>query len=427
VTAIYADFNARTRDDRVRLNTVGSKQSLSETGAGPGAWVWLSDGEMRSGAVIEDSSEGVVAQVAWETAEEIVHGDVLAKDVDEALRECRAAMQGPQQDYKRLLRWLPLAERGMPPGKGDYYRSRAAQAFGYPRLALLAIEDALEKAPRLPAFLHQQLDLLKRIDLDLALEQVEALSERSPLPALVIAACASVYNAAARRLEQTDHSQAATFQRMLLKVTDRFETSPDYDTAPHSVTSMVYITRGFAFLHLRERESALKEFDRAVKANPDNAEALAARGLETYPEPDAVNDLLRAVQLGHSSFWPMYYLTHHFVRVRDWPRAEEFARTAQAMVTPARIRANLLEWLTIAEFQQDRDVLKARQGLRQALIFAPDSEHLKRNLKIVEDLAVLEDSVESEAGFEANSRSTVLSISWDVVKDFETQTLDLAA
>jgi tetratricopeptide (TPR) repeat protein len=292
------------------------------------------------------------------------------------------------------------------PGRGDYFRSRAAEAFGYPELALLAIEDALEKAPGKPAFVHQRLELLKTLDLDRGFKEARELTKQH-IPAMIVAACASIYYARARQLAEAD---GLALDAELLEFTERFESSAGYDTAPRSVAAMVYVTRGFGFIRIGNRERAVSEFDRAVAANPDNAAALAARGLETYPEASAVKDLLRAVELGLPSFWPTYYLSHHYMLEADWSRAEEFAGAALAMAPPGRVRANLIEWQAIARFQQDGDVAKAREHLRRALALAPDNEHLQRNLTALEALAV-----PPEPG------------RWLLIRDQEKRTLDLAA
>lgn len=55
--ATYADFNARAASDRIRLDTVGSLESLRETPVLEGDWVWLSDDQLRVGAQIERQAD----------------------------------------------------------------------------------------------------------------------------------------------------------------------------------------------------------------------------------------------------------------------------------------------------------------------------------------------------------------------------------
>jgi hypothetical protein len=71
VKTIYADFNARTKDDRVWLTTAGSLRSLAEASAGPGTRAWFSDGEVRVLGEIEESADGLVARLDWDTQEDV--------------------------------------------------------------------------------------------------------------------------------------------------------------------------------------------------------------------------------------------------------------------------------------------------------------------------------------------------------------------
>lgn len=64
---VYADFNARTKENTIRMNTVGSIRSLTEHCVQSGEWVWLSDGEIQVVAQIV----GTIAYPIWETLKEV--------------------------------------------------------------------------------------------------------------------------------------------------------------------------------------------------------------------------------------------------------------------------------------------------------------------------------------------------------------------
>ena len=383
MSSIYADFNARTADDRVRLDTVGSQQSVAEEGVGAGTWTWLTDGEIRAGAQLEDSVDGLVARVAWETVEHVPTTDELAdsEQIARSFRELQSLMSRPERDHRRVLAVLPLAERRLPRGAGDYYRARVAQAFGYPELALVAMETALEQSPADARFVHQRLDLLKSVDLQRAFTEAKKLTSDTGTPAIVLAACASIYAAKARELSQ---SALEDVQRELLDFTDRFDRAPGRDTAPASVVTFVHVTRGFSLLHLGSRDKATEEFSAAIKLDPSSAEAYAARGLENYPSDESVHDLENATRLGSPSYWPAYYLAYHYLREQGWSQAEKYCETALLFDPPARVRANLLEWRAIARVQQGGDLRSARTELECALELAPDNERLRRNLQLLE-------------------------------------------
>ena len=64
---VWADFNARTEEDNISLTTVGSKRSLSETGAKVGERVWISDGELGVRAVIKQIEGRLYACPDWDS------------------------------------------------------------------------------------------------------------------------------------------------------------------------------------------------------------------------------------------------------------------------------------------------------------------------------------------------------------------------
>ncbi len=69
--SIWADFNARTEDDRVRLDAAGSKKSLVEARATVGEYALLTDGEVCVVGMIEDRDGQLVARVDWSTKTEV--------------------------------------------------------------------------------------------------------------------------------------------------------------------------------------------------------------------------------------------------------------------------------------------------------------------------------------------------------------------
>ena len=68
MTTVFADFNAMTEAEHVRLNCRSSAEDLGRAGARSGDAVWLSDGEFVVGARLEvDPYYGLVGVPDWET------------------------------------------------------------------------------------------------------------------------------------------------------------------------------------------------------------------------------------------------------------------------------------------------------------------------------------------------------------------------
>ena len=73
MTTVFADFNAMTEAEHVRLNCRGSAEDLGRAGVRPGHSVWLSDGELVVGARVDvDPYYGLVGVPDWDT---LVHLD----------------------------------------------------------------------------------------------------------------------------------------------------------------------------------------------------------------------------------------------------------------------------------------------------------------------------------------------------------------
>lgn len=63
---IRVDFNARTKEGLVRLDTVGAKKTLPKS-AGEGDDVVLTDGEIEVQAVLEEQDGVLLARCRWGT------------------------------------------------------------------------------------------------------------------------------------------------------------------------------------------------------------------------------------------------------------------------------------------------------------------------------------------------------------------------
>src|SRR4051812_16703812 len=91
---IFADYNAMTEAEQIRLNCPGSEADIRDAGVGPGDRVWLSDGEVLVGARLEvDPSYGLVGTPVWET---LVHlDDTDAADYRRHWAELQSLLQLP--------------------------------------------------------------------------------------------------------------------------------------------------------------------------------------------------------------------------------------------------------------------------------------------------------------------------------------------
>lgn len=407
---INIDFNARTDNDWIRLDTAGARTSLAAANIGPqDTWVWLTDGELRVPARLVDLDVQPVARPLWEAIEDLPAAEVLGADAEtqQALWQLREMQRTQNWNYRRLFRILPIIERLLPDsGHPLYLRSRAFQALGYPELALAVIEEALQREPQQMVYQHHRFWLLREVNLDRALDEALRLKDRTDLPALLIEACAqTLFADANRRTEPLMHERLL----LLLTITDHVDQAPGFETLPASVNASIHVMRGFTLSHLGKPTPAAEEFTHAIQAAPEMAAAWAARGLETYPSPGAVQDMHRAIDLGLLSFWLFYYLAHDAIRRHLYKEALEFAEQALRLQPPPRIEANLLEWLAIAQVEAFGALDEAREKLGRALELAPDLVHLRQNRDAIDRLAVQSERVTWAVACDAEARSVALA------------------
>jgi tetratricopeptide (TPR) repeat protein len=397
---IWADFNARTESDRVRLDTRGSIESLSKTPVSPDEWIWLTDDEVTVGAQVESAGNSLLARPAWDTVQESAP-EASDAAVRQALTELRTLMTSPVRDYKAILRLIPLARRNEPkPGYLDFLKSRALAALGYSELALGAASDAVGAAPDAATFKHHELVLHDQVNHAGAMQEVTQLIGRSR-QALVLEACIHVLSNDARQ-----HSGDVDASEQILAVVSEFEKAPDRNTVPVSAVVSARLARGFALARLGRDGEARSAFSEAVDADPTNPASRFARGVATYPLPGAVEDLRIAIEAGWSNFVPHYLLSHHAVGQHRWADALNHAEAALRLFPTDHARANLLEWRAIIAYETAHDVVASRKFLLEALAIE-DLPHLRENLRELERLASASSPVQSDWAVPAGQAANI--------------------
>jgi len=405
---IEVDLNARTPDDRVRLNTRGAQRSLRDQAVKPGDWLWLRDGTIRVGAQIEGVGDQLLARPAWETLEEEIWPDSVSPNpvqVQEMFQHFRHLLAQTPKNYRAILKLLTTVERYAPDrGHIAYLRSRALGALGHPRLALSALGEAMGREPDRPAFVHQYFVLLSEIDRARAFEEAGRIGNLIS-SVLVVAAFAHVVNAFVRTLGP---GKTERIDRQLLERTETFKSAPDAEKAPSSAVAMIHLARGYAHIRLGQKELGIREFGMAVAAKPADPTPLAARGIELYPSEQGIADLKLAIKLGVMNYWPFYYLTHHYLERGEWQEVEKYAHDTAAFLPPNKIIANVLEWQAIARFEMGQDAARVRQSFEMALKFAPDNPRIRQNYGVFEKLSQGQPASTKEWRFDRDAQGSAL-------------------
>lgn len=383
MNTVYADLNARTQDDRIRLDWEASAVTLKRLDPRAGDWIWIGDEDLRVGAQVEVVDGTIVARPAWETAEDLLEPSELSdREKQTAKEQLRLAIEQPTQvPLAQVLHLLPRARPLLPQGFTESLRGQALARAGYPELALLSFDEAIARNPQKVSYRWHRLRLLADFDLPRAV--IEADQEISNLSSIVILdVCVQVLSNQSRQLHGKDRDNVLS---RLLEISGNLTRFADYAEHPEAATSLL-VTRGFAQLARNDRDAARREFSAAIAVGGNVAEAYAARGATTYPSPESVADLKAAADRGSKVFLPYYYLAHHYLTRKDWMAVRIDALRALSLHRPVTVTARLLEWLAIADVELDADVTGARNKLRQAASLLPTSPSIQRNLAIVNSL-----------------------------------------
>lgn len=272
---IFADFNAMTESDKIRLTSSGSEMDVRQAGAKPGDRVWLSDGEVLVGARLEtDPAYGLVGVPAWGTMVHLDGSD--AGSIPQVLSELRELLQRLDQSIESEARVFQLLTRldqiappelmaVVPPGYLPLRRARALYFLGQFGMALHEVEVALREQPDDSDLIYFHLELLLREDPDEAVIRAREEAEKPDVTAPALAACIDVFAAASEQVPDQEFSQVG---RQILEWTDRFEAAPGRDRVRASVLASVQFNRGLILLRLGQINEAQATIRLAHASDP---------------------------------------------------------------------------------------------------------------------------------------------------------------
>ena len=214
---IFAELNALTEAEHVRLTTRGSLDDIQKSSVQPEEWIWLSDGELQVGArIMEIRLMRLFGVPAWETLVQFKMTTVAILVIFSRSWRVYSEKTPTPEDESRLLQvitWLETkasddARSVFGPGFFDFRRAGALLELGRIELALLAVKEALAQ-PAKDAYVYFYLELLNRIDLDRALKEAHYRVLDPQTSAAVIAACINVLAGDGKALTGAERTQCA--------------------------------------------------------------------------------------------------------------------------------------------------------------------------------------------------------------------------
>jgi tetratricopeptide (TPR) repeat protein len=298
---MYADFNAMTEADGVRLTTRGSQEDMERLGIRPGDWTWLTDSELIVGALVAtDSYFGLVGAPDWKT---LVHlDDEDDRDPNKIQAELRDLLQKFARSMDEELRIFqlltlfeefaaPEARSVFRPGYFAFRRAGALLALGKPELALVEIEEARRIDSCQPTDDRLFLEILRRIDLPRARREAESLAAGTQVSAGVQAECINVLATHADLLPNDEFEPVG---RRILEWAEWFELAVDRPSVAASTLAQVLFNRGLILLRLGKADDARRDLDLARVADPKDPQIREATTLTAYGQ--AARDLAARVR-----------------------------------------------------------------------------------------------------------------------------------
>ena len=300
---IYADFNAMTAGDCVRLTTRGSEEDRRRLGVGIGEWIWLSDGELIVGARIEDElHEGVVGRPDWDTLVRL--DDEGARDthhlrgkIDHLLSVLRRSVSEDAQLYTMLTQ-LEFAMPQIPDDRPGYRAARRGAALlemGKPELALVETEFARSRQPGYPLADLLHLEALRRVSPERAVANARRMIEDEGVSATVLAAAINIISQSLEGVR--DELVITDVNKELLEFCDRFDKAPGREDIQASTLSLVHFNRGMALLQMGRLSEARAALSLAHAIEPlDDAIPQAIRLTERDPQIHELRELAARVR-----------------------------------------------------------------------------------------------------------------------------------
>jgi tetratricopeptide (TPR) repeat protein len=277
-----------------------------------------------------------------------------------------------------------------------FIRARCLKRLGYPEAGLALMDHAwmLSQARPMPVvdvrdnalrtdrsvptdgnyawFVLGELMELGRLDEAAAKAETLAMSASVSARGLLAAAMTLVALAAWKGTEARSlYERAAAILRRALDSLEPLR----------SVRVGARVLLGFCHEHLGQAALALRTYTDALAADPGSDIVLVARAalLLSSDEPAAARDFASAVDAGTPVVWPYLYLAHRHLKHEDYARCADLCERGLSHATEPAEKANLYEWLAIAQTALGAPAAAVEEIFARALEAAPFNLRIRHN------------------------------------------------
>jgi tetratricopeptide (TPR) repeat protein len=264
-----------------------------------------------------------------------------------------------QKDYPDILQGLQEHPYALPPASLAFLRGACRERLGDHGAAAGFYAAALKGIPDDPGVVLSSaglpLALARAAGLAEAWKLAESQLKETPHPATSLAASLLRFHQAANaaageergRLldEQMRHWEEA--RRLCPQLPPRFQANSDF----RDFMALGFEAAAFALSWAGQPEKAREVLNAAVALAPRAWGPRTARGLLSYPGPEAVEDFREATRLGEPSYHPYYFLAHASLVAGDLPAASRWCRQTLGHAPGRELESQLASWLAFAEAQ----------------------------------------------------------------------------
>lgn len=263
----------------------------------------------------------------------VLHDDIQAAFLEKRWGNLLHALRGPHQ---------------MPADRIAYARARAYSVLGFHLAALKFFEHAYALTAN-PNYLALALDEHMASDMvDTAYSLVQTIEGRpSAHPTVTLKAALVLLNLSHSRPEEEQLDLDKRIDRLI----ERAKSDPRWSECVPSLRAAGLVILAFGLARANQLKEAESALDEAIGISPSSDAARVARGLVRVDAgrlDAAYEDFNEAVQLGATTAWPYFYLTHRAVTSADFRAAAILASRGVHLAPSGSIRAKFFEWWAIA-------------------------------------------------------------------------------
>jgi tetratricopeptide (TPR) repeat protein len=319
-------------------------------------------------------------------------------------------------DWDKALTLLRRWGKQMDPAVLSFLRGTVWQEAGDYETATPFFRHAAQLDPADATFAGMYLAALGNSDPIAALTRAREVAASDQLyQPLVVAQAANIIATSTRGMSVADARPVLQdLAQILERVMGKLQSGEASEfSAFESTHASVTFLLGFCYERLGEFRKAIHYQNLGLSIAPRNEALLVARGTLRYGvDMLASDDFKQAILCGATMVWPFFFLAHHYLVADRFEECRRMCERALEFSASDGVRANLNEWLAIAEAELGFPSAMIRTAFEEAIRLAPDVDRIRRNLEEFEKVAY---------------EKTIRALHWDKIPESEVQAIGRAA